>query len=111
MTITNDLLRYIFKRSLKSVLPREILSRGKMGFGIPVHDWFRNELKDYSQDILMSEKCINREYFKKESVKNMLDEHMSGKVNHGSRIWSLLNLELWHRMFIDGKMEYHFRKE
>jgi asparagine synthase (glutamine-hydrolysing) len=103
MKVRGTKLKYIFKKAFKHVLPRQILSRGKMGFGIPVHDWFRKELKDYSQDILMSEKCINRGYFKKEGVKNMLDEHIAGKVNHGARIWSLLHLELWHRIFVDGE--------
>jgi asparagine synthase (glutamine-hydrolysing) len=101
MKIRGTKLKYILKKALSGVLPKEILSRGKMGFGVPLDAWFRKELKDYSYGILMGDKCINRGYFKRESIKRILDEHVIGKCNNGSRIWSLLNLELWHRIFID----------
>lgn len=101
MKIKGTRLKYIFKKALSKALPKEILSRGKMGFGLPIDRWFRNELKDYSYEILMSDSCIGRKYFKRESIKKILDDHLNGKINHGSRIWSLINLELWHRIFID----------
>jgi asparagine synthase (glutamine-hydrolysing) len=101
MKIKGTKLKYIIKKALSGTLPKEILSRGKMGFGVPLDAWFRKELKDYSYEILMSNKCIKRGYFNRESIKGILDEHMAGKANNGARIWSLLFLELWHRMFID----------
>lgn len=101
MKIKGTKLKYILKKALSRALPEEILSRGKMGFGVPLDAWFRKELKDYSHGILMSDNCVNRGYFKKEAVKKLLDEHMAGKANNGARIWSLLFLELWHREFID----------
>lgn len=101
MKIRGIKLKYILKKALSNILPEEILKRGKMGFGIPIDKWFRNELKGYSYEILMSERCINRGYFKKGSIRKFLDEHAAGKSNNGARIWSLLNLELWHRIFID----------
>ncbi|MDP8230823.1 MAG: asparagine synthase (glutamine-hydrolyzing) [Candidatus Gorgyraea atricola] len=103
MKIKGTRLKYILKQALSDVLPKEILSRGKMGFGVPIDRWFRDELKDYSHEILMSSKCINRGYFKKEGIKALLDGHCEGRANNGARIWSLLNLELWHRMFVDGE--------
>ena len=101
MKIKGTKLKYILKKSLSKALPKEILSRGKMGFGVPLDSWFRKELKDYSYGILMSDNCINRGYFERGSIKKLLDEHVSGRANNGARIWSLLFLELWHRMFID----------
>jgi asparagine synthase (glutamine-hydrolysing) len=101
MKIKGMKLKYIIKRALSSVLPEEILSRNKMGFAVPLDTWFRGVLKDFSYSILMSDKALNRGYFKKENIKQLLDKHSSGKANYGSRIWSLLNLELWHRIFID----------
>ena len=101
MKIKGTKLKYIIKKALSGVLPKEILKRGKMGFGVPLDAWFRKELKEYSCDILMNDKSINRGYFKRENVKKLLDEHTAGKANNGARIWSLLFLELWHREFID----------
>ncbi|MFC1509657.1 asparagine synthase (glutamine-hydrolyzing) [Candidatus Omnitrophota bacterium] len=101
MKIKGTRLKYMLKKALKNKLPDEILGREKMGFGVPLDSWFRGELKDYSHEMLLSDRCIKRGYFKREALKGILDRHLSGKVNNGARIWSLLFLELWHRMFID----------
>lgn len=94
--------KYILKKALAKVLPKETLYRNKSGFGVPIGSWFRNQLKNYAFEVLLSEKSIKRGYFKKESVKKLLDEHISGKADNGHRIWSLINLELWHQIFIDN---------
>jgi len=98
--------KYILKKALRNILPREILHRGKMGFGLPIGEWFRRELKGYVQGILLHKRCIDRGYFEKGTVQRLLDEHISGKVDHGYRLWILLNLELWHQMFIDGDLKF-----
>jgi len=69
---------------------------------VPIGHWFRHELKDLAYDILLDPRSVQREYFDMGFVKEMLDEHVSGKVDQGYRIWTLLNLELWHRLFIDS---------
>jgi len=93
--------KHILKKALKGLLPAEITGREKLGFGVPVGKWFRDELKDYAYEVLTGEDCISRGYFDKEAIRGLLDEHCSGNVNNGAKIWSLLNLELWHRIFID----------
>jgi asparagine synthase (glutamine-hydrolysing) len=93
--------KYILKDTLKGILPDEVLFREKMGFGVPIDHWFRNELRDMAYDVILSEKAISRGYFKKESIKKILNEHTSGRWNWQNQIWNLLMLELWHRMFID----------
>lgn len=93
--------KYILKEALRGILPDEVLFREKMGFAVPIGRWFRNELKDMAYDTLLSEKAMQRGYFKKEAVKKILDEHVSGRWNWHNHIWNLLMLELWHRMFID----------
>jgi asparagine synthase (glutamine-hydrolysing) len=95
--------KYILKDTLKGILPDEVLFREKMGFGVPIDHWFRNELRDMAYDVVLSEKAMSRGYFKKEAIKKILDEHTSGKWNWMNQIWNLLMLELWHRVFIDGK--------
>lgn len=94
--------KYILKNALADLLPGKILNRKKMGFGVPIDHWFRNELKDMAYDTILSKKALDRGYFKKEALRKILDEHSSGKWNWHNHIWNLLMLELWHRMFIDS---------
>ena len=95
--------KYILKQKLKNFLPEEILKRKKMGFGIPLAEWFRTEMKHYITDNLLNEKCLSRGYFIPDEIKQIVKEHISGQTNHSGRLWLLLNLELWHRIFIDGE--------
>ncbi|MCK4648259.1 asparagine synthase (glutamine-hydrolyzing), partial [bacterium] len=95
--------KYILKKALKELLPTKILKRGKMGFGVPIGKWFRKELKDYLREILLDKRSLSREYFKRKRIEELLAEHVSGKIDHGYRLWALLNLELWHRVFKVGR--------
>lgn len=93
--------KYILKEALRGILPDKVLYREKMGFGVPIDHWFRNELKEMAYDILLSSRSIERGYFQERFVRRILDEHMSGKWNWQYHIYNLLMLELWHREFID----------
>jgi len=94
-------LKYLLKELAQDLLPKEILQRRKMGFAVPIDKWFRTSLKQCAYDTLLNKKSIERGYFRKDYIKALLDEHCSERFNHGARIWSLLNLEIWHRTFID----------
>ncbi|OGP66150.1 MAG: asparagine synthase (glutamine-hydrolyzing) [Deltaproteobacteria bacterium RBG_13_53_10] len=93
--------KYILKEALKGIVPREIIHRKKHGFGVPVGRWFQNELKDYLREILLSSQALRRGYFKEETLRRLIDEHQSGRREHGHRLWALLTFEMWHRVFID----------
>lgn len=93
--------KYILKETFKGFLPKEITKRGKRGFGIPLREWLKNEWKSYFVEVVLSKRAIERNYFRKETIKEMLNEHLSDKRNHGYRLWALLILELWHRIYID----------
>jgi asparagine synthase (glutamine-hydrolysing) len=93
--------KYILKKAMRGILPEEVLRRTKKGFGVPIGYWFRAELRDWARQILLDSRSIERGYFNPQYVQAMLDEHASGRVDHGPRIWALLNLELWHRTYID----------
>jgi len=95
--------KHILKEALRGILPDEVLFREKMGFGVPIDSWFRNEMKDMAYDVLLSDSAMQRGYFRKDAVKRILDQHTSGQWNWQYHIWNLLMLELWHRMFIDEK--------
>ncbi len=63
--------------------------------------WLQTELKSWAEGMLLSQLAMNRDYFKTDYVRQLLNEHMSGKQNHTSRICTLITFELWHRQFID----------
>jgi asparagine synthase (glutamine-hydrolysing) len=93
--------KYILKRAMGGVLPATVLRRPKMGFGVPIDHWFRHELRPMAYDLLLDARARGRGYFRAEVVRRYLDEHVAGRTAHHARLWSLLVLELWHRMFID----------
>jgi len=96
-----DNKKYILKKALEGFIPDEILYRKKMGFRVPIQKWFKEELKEYSKKILLSDKSLKRNLFRKEYVKNILDEHCETRVDYSKHIWALLMLELWFREYFD----------
>ncbi|MBI1747125.1 MAG: asparagine synthase (glutamine-hydrolyzing) [Acidobacteria bacterium] len=93
--------KYILKKALSGLLPREILHRPKMGFGVPINDWFRTDLKGMTYDVLLSKTARSRGYFNPQFIQRMIDEHVTGARQWHYQLWNLLLLELWHRAFID----------
>ena len=94
--------KYILKKAIADLLPRENIYRKKMGFAIPIHSWLRKEAKQILCDALLSQRCLKRGYFRPEMIKHLVEEHISGRRNYSPQLWSLLMLELWHHSFIDG---------
>ena len=92
----------LFKSAMEPYLPREILYRPKRGFGCPIDRWFRRELKELAYDTLLSQSARQRGLFGPNYVRRLLDEHCAGRCDHQSRLWTLLMLELWFRMWIDA---------
>jgi len=91
----------IFKRAMEPYLPHEVLYRKKMGFGCPVGDWLRQELCEMAHDVLLSPAASARGIFQKAYVERLLAEHGSNRVQHDTRLWALLMLELWFQMWVD----------
>lgn len=98
--------KFILKKVFKDFLPGDILKRKKMGFGVPVSKWFRNELKEYIYEVLLDPKTLNRGYFKREGIERLLNDHIGLRYDHSARIWALLFLEIWFRVFMDKEGEY-----
>ena len=93
--------KYILKKALAKLLPAEILHRRKMGFGVPIKKWFRGELAPMLRETLLSSRAVGRGYFERGPLAAFIEEHVSGRRDHGYRLYTLLMLELWHREFID----------
>ena len=93
--------KYILKRAMRNHLPDSILHRDKQGFAMPVGRWFRHELRPVAYDVLLDPRTLQRGILEGSAVHALLDEHVSGQVNHGYRIWELVFLELWFRTYVD----------
>ncbi len=88
--------------TFSDLLPKRIQTRAKMGFGVPLDHWFRNELRPLLEDVLLAKSTLDRGIFRPEQVRRLVDEHVRGLWDHSYRLWSLLVLELWQRTFLDG---------
>jgi asparagine synthase (glutamine-hydrolysing) len=98
----NGVLKYLLKRVAADLLPAEILTRPKQGFGVPIKHWFRGDLNGYASELLLSPKAQQRGIFDPEFVRKILQEHArTTLMNHSSAIWTLLCLELWFQIYMD----------
>ena len=93
--------KYLLKKFAEKYLPDEIIYRKKKGFPVPIAAWFRGELYEKICEILLDSKTLARGYFKPEYIESILKKHKNGSQDLSRRIFSLLNLELWHRKYID----------
>src|SRR5713226_6355828 len=98
----DGVLKYLLKRVAADLLPDEILTRRKQGFGVPIKHWFRGDLNGYAYELLLSTQAQQRGIFNPEFIRKLLKAHASTKlVNHSSAIWTLLCLELWFQIYLD----------
>lgn len=93
--------KYLLKKVSRAWLPAEVIERKKQGFPMPLSIWFRREARAFVHDLLAPDVLRRRGLFEPAFVEHLLREHESGFADHGSLIWSLLSIELWHRLFID----------
>lgn len=100
--------KFILKKAFSDLLPEAILKRKKMGFGVPVSRWFRKELKGYVYEILLDRKALNRGYFRERAIQRLLDDHIALRYDHSAKIWALLILEIWFRVFMDREGDVVF---
>jgi asparagine synthase (glutamine-hydrolysing) len=91
----------ILKSAMEPFLPVKVLYRPKMGFGVPIDHWLKSDMKEFAYDLLLSRSARQRGLIKPEFVRTMLNEHCDGVRLHHTRLWALLMLELWFRMWID----------
>ncbi len=93
-------LKSLLKRAFADLLPPENVNRRKMGFGVPVGQWFRGPLRELLRDALLSRQSLERGYFRETEVRRLADEHLERRADNSFQLWNLLMLELWHREFI-----------
>ncbi|NQT83760.1 asparagine synthase (glutamine-hydrolyzing) [bacterium] len=96
-------LKYILRRVASRYLSRELITRRKQGFGFPLAEWMRNELSGFVRGLMKESRFVELGIFQEETVRRILDEHIGGKRDHNFRIWILINLEFWYRLFFEGQ--------
>ncbi len=92
----------ILRTAAQGLLPPEILNRPKMGFPVPFEEWSRGRWSGWVRDILLDRRTRERGLFDTVAVTRLLDDHVRGTRKVSDIVWSLVNLELWYRTFIDG---------
>lgn len=87
----------ILREAFADLLPGPVRRPSKTGFRVPLDHWFRDQLKHFAREILLDPQTLARGYFHHEAVARLLDDHQSGRFDHGIALWALLILELWQR--------------
>jgi len=95
--------KHILREAMKPHLPAEILSRKKMGFPVPVGAWFAGPFRRLVDEFVLSPRAAERGLFDMSQVRSMADRHQRGEQKHHQRLWALVNLEIWQRIFLDGE--------
>jgi asparagine synthase (glutamine-hydrolysing) len=90
------------RRAFAHLVPPELASRGKTGFGIPLGAWFRGPLRELASDVLLGQRARMRGQLRHSAVERLLVEHVREERDHGHRLWCLLVLELWQRSWLEG---------
>jgi asparagine synthase (glutamine-hydrolysing) len=100
MKLKGSVTKHILKQAARGLLPDAIIDRPKHGFGVPLGAWLRRDLAS-ARETLLSPEARGRGLLHLPVVERLLSEHADGKRDHSGRLWALLTLEWWHRLFID----------
>jgi asparagine synthase (glutamine-hydrolysing) len=95
--------KYILRKAVHDLLGEEVLRQPKAGFGAPLDEWLRGDLREMVDDLLSQDHIRRAGYFAPESVAQILREHRQGKHNWSMQIWQLLTLELWTQIFVEKR--------
>lgn len=94
--------KILLKSLAERYAPLDLIYRRKVGFTVPLSTWFVGPLRPYIQNILLSDRCLSRGYWRPEVIKATVNDHLDRKVDREQGIWVLLALELWHRLYVDN---------
>jgi asparagine synthase (glutamine-hydrolysing) len=94
--------KYVLRRAMRGILPKAILDRRKMGFPVPVGHWLRGPYHWLVDEFILGERARSRHLFEASTVRRLVAAHQAGD-DHSERLWSLINLEIWQRIFFDGE--------
>ncbi len=93
--------KWVLRRAMEPYLPREVISRGKTGFGAPLRHWLRYDLRPVVDEVLSESSIVQRGLFDPQGVHRMIEMDRNRKLDSSDTIFSLICIELWCRMFVD----------
>jgi asparagine synthase (glutamine-hydrolysing) len=93
--------KILLKKLAERYMPREAIYRRKVGFAVPLAPWFAGPLRSFVRTTLLSEQHLSRGYFQPDVVRQVVEDHLAGRVDRSRSLWTLLALEIWHRIFVD----------
>jgi asparagine synthase (glutamine-hydrolysing) len=93
--------KYILREAMRGILPDAVLCKKKMGFNPPMPRWLSDELRPMIEQLLSDESVERRGFFRAAAVRTLLEEHFTARRDNALKIWALLVLELWCRMYVD----------
>ena len=93
----------VLKKAVHDLLPHSILYRPKLGFPTPWSGWLAGPRLEAIREMLLEPRSLDRGYFRREAIERLFNEHRSKHRDNYDRIWRLLNLELWHRVCLEGE--------
>jgi asparagine synthase (glutamine-hydrolysing) len=105
LKVKGGVQKYLPKKLAERYLPWEVIYRPKKGFSLPLKHWLRTDFAPILRRMLPDGNVVKAGWFRKSEIERLIGEHTSGKAEHTHRLWSLLWLELWHRIFVERSMK------
>ena len=93
----------VLREALRPIVPQEVLTRKKMGFPVPVGRWCRERFRPLVDEFVLGARTRERGLFDGAYLARLAGEHQAGVWDHGDRLWLLINLEMWQRLYVDGE--------
>lgn len=99
LKIRNQDQKWILKQILAKYLPKDLIDRPKMGFGVPIDSWIRKDLRELTLDLLSPKKLDSQGFFDSKVINNRLQQHLSGQQNYQHDLWGVLMFQLWYEKY------------
>ena len=102
MKLRGGTTKYVLRRAMRHRLPAAILERPKMGFPVPIGAWLRGTHRSIVDEYVLGDRALARGLFRPDYLRRLVAEDRAGRGEHWERLWSLVTLEMWQRLFLDG---------
>jgi asparagine synthase (glutamine-hydrolysing) len=95
LKLRNGETKWVFKKTMERLLPKENIWRSKEGFSIPIKHWLKTDLRDLLEDTLNEDRIRRDGLFRPEPLRGMINAHMSGRENYSHQLWALMVFHIW----------------